>query len=187
MSLPPALLKSEEPSWFPNLLLKESRLDQTRQDQTRPDQTRQDQISVSAKAEVENEGENENIFQVCGRKMNLTLGTPELSHACPLDRQAYNLSQESITCAEVPHSCWVVFRFAREIASDPFSSHLTVDWKLTALFAVRFCGAWNEWWTERKERGIRPTCFFCGIYRLLAPWLEWFLDHSSSHVVRDVA
>ena len=35
----------------------------------------------------------------------------------------------------------VVFRLTREIASDAFSSHLTVDWNLTALFAARFCGA----------------------------------------------
>ena len=78
---------------------------------------------------------------MCRRKMNLTLGTQDLSHAVRLDRQAYNLSQESITCAEVLHSCWVVFRLVREIASDPFSSHLTVDWNLTALFAVGFCCA----------------------------------------------
>ena len=73
--------------------------------------------------------------------MNLTSVKQEFSHACPEDRQTYSLLQESITCVEVSHCCWVVFRLAREMASDPFSSRLTVDWNLMALFAVRFCGA----------------------------------------------
>ena len=63
------------------------------------------------------------------------------AHACSEYRQAYSLFQESITCVEVTHCRWVVFRLAREMASDPFISQLTVDWNLTALFAVRFCGA----------------------------------------------
>jgi len=121
----------------------QTRSDQTKPDQIRPDQTRPDQTRQSYPQMLKNKTKEKTrtFFQMCGRKMNLTLGTQELSHACPLDRQAYNLSQESITCAEVPQSCWIVFRLAREIASVPFSSHLTVDWNLTALFAVRSCGA----------------------------------------------
>lgn len=123
-------------------------------------QTRPDQTSISAKAEDENEGEHENIFQVCGRKMNLTLGTQELSHACPLDRQAYNLSQESITCAEVPHSRWVVFRLAREIASDRLVLiwQLIGTWRLFMLWDFVVLELTDGQWGS-KDESVRRVSF----------------------------